>query len=186
MSVLVLAGFISFGYTGYQIYRRRHIPIGKLRLVKALKLSARLSDEIVRNEGRGSFSESRQAIALAMQPLRVVSGHFRLKSSLWETIGKIDLALTDFSSAKSYFDAALQAYDQIENKDPVRRLALFRTSATDHCSWVIGPSLPRPCPRSPPKSALNLVEPPGSGGGSRQAWDGPSKAGPIFRRRAQS
>jgi hypothetical protein len=124
-SILCLGGLFTCGVIGYYPYRGQHILIDRIRFVKALKLSARLSDEIARNERRGRFSESRQAIAQAMQPLHDVSGHFQLKSSLWETVGKIDLALTDFSSAKWYFDAALQAHDQIEEGDPVRRLALL-------------------------------------------------------------
>lgn len=123
--VFCLGLLFTCGYLGYFFYLKRHAAIETIRFAKALKLSARLSDEIARNEGLGSFSESRQAIAQAMQPLRDVSGHFQLKSSLWETVSKIDLALTDFSSAKWYSDAALEAYDRIENKDPVRRLALL-------------------------------------------------------------
>jgi CHAT domain-containing protein len=125
VSIFCFGSLFTCGFLGYFFYRRRHVPIETIRFAKALKLSARLSDEIARDEGRGSFSESRQAIAQAMKPLRDVSGHFQLKSSLWETVGKIDLALTDFSSAKWHFDAALRAYDQIEDKDPVRRLALL-------------------------------------------------------------
>jgi CHAT domain-containing protein len=124
-SVIDLVSLFACGFVGCYSYSERPILIGRIRFAKALKLSARLSHEIARNEGRGSFSESRQAIAQAMKPLQDVSGHFLLKSSLWETVGKIDLALTDFSSAKRNFDAALQAHDQIEEGDPVRRLALL-------------------------------------------------------------
>jgi CHAT domain-containing protein len=130
-SVLCFGSLFVCGLVGYYGYRGRHVAIDKFRLAKALKLSARLSHEIARKEGRGSFSESRQAIAQAMKPLHDVSGHYDvsghllLKTSLWETVGKIDLALTDFSSAKWHFDAALRAYDLIEDKDPVRRLALL-------------------------------------------------------------
>jgi CHAT domain-containing protein len=129
--VFCLGLLFTCGYLGYFFYLRRHAAIETIRFAKALKLSARLSDEIARNEGRGSFSESRQAIAQAMKPLYDASGHYNvsghllLKTSLWETVGKIDLALTDFSSAKWHFDAALRAYDLIEDKDPVRRLALL-------------------------------------------------------------
>jgi CHAT domain-containing protein len=124
-SVIDLGSLFACGFVGYYSYSERHVTIDRIRLANVLRLSARLSHEIARNEGRGNFSESRQAIAQAMKPLHDVSGHFLLKSSLWETVGKIDLALTDFSSAKWHFDAALQAHDQIEEGDPVRRLALL-------------------------------------------------------------
>lgn len=129
IAVLCLGSFVYLNFFVLKGYRRRHILrrvlIDDIRLAKALKLSARLSQEIARKEGRGSFSESRKALTQAVKPFQDVPGHFLLKSSLWETVGKIDLALTDFSSAKWHFDEALQAYDRIKDKDPVRRLSLL-------------------------------------------------------------
>jgi CHAT domain-containing protein len=129
-SVVCLVLLFACLFAGIYSLSERQAALDRIRLAKALKLSARLSHEIARNEGRGSFSESRQAIAQATKLLQDVSGHLVLKSSLWETVGKIDLALTHFSSAKWHFDAALQAHDQIEDSDPVRRLALLENIGT--------------------------------------------------------
>jgi len=59
---------------------------------------------------------------------------FSTEIELWETVGKIDLALTDFSSAKC-IRRGLEAYDKIENKDPVRRLALLENVGALCCGW---------------------------------------------------